>query len=201
MYQPVDECTVEPVTLDELKDQLNIVLTDTSRDTKLTDLISSARASAENKTKRYLRIGSEEEKAATYKLPLDTFPLTGNRIIKIFKCPVTEIVDITYYDLNNDLKTLDESYYDFDTINEPARIKESPGHSWPSTSEKFNAVIIQFKCGYQLAANVPHDIKRGILMIAAHLFENPADVVTGTQVNEIPESSAFLLNDYIVNTL
>jgi len=198
MYQLVDGCTVEPVALNELKNQLRIVESDTSRDTLLNSLISTARSKAEIKTKRYLRVGSTA-KAATYKLYLDAFP--SNRTIKIYKCPVTEIVDITYYDLNNVSQTLDASYYDSDVVNEPARIKEAYGYCWPSTREKLNAVCIQFKCGYLLAASVPDDIKRGILMIAAHLFENPADVVTGTQVNEVPESSTFLLNDYIVNTI
>ena len=89
-------------------------------------------------------------------------------------------------------------YYDVDIYNEPARIKEAYNQSWPSIREQLNAVFIEFKCGYGLQNNIPDSIKQGILSIATHLFENPSDVVTGTQVNEIPESSTWLLNDYVI---
>jgi hypothetical protein len=43
---------------------------------------------------------------------------------------------------------------------------------------------------------VPLPIKQAMYLIIGHLYENRQDVVTGTQVHEIPDSSKYLLESY-----
>ena len=193
-----NDATTEPVTPAELKSQLRI--TGTDFDTILAQKIQSARQRAEEMTLRYLRVGATA-KAAIFRYYLDDFPRDGTRKIKIYQCPVVSIIDIHYYDATGVLQELSSSYYNTDTISEPARIAEAYGYSWPSIQERINAVYIEFQSGYQLAANIPPMLKEGILMLAAHFFENPSDVMTGTQVNEIPESSKELFMQFRLNRL
>lgn len=199
-YQLYDtnDATVEPVTLSELKSSLNITSSD--KDTFLTSLIKPARIKAEQYTKRYLRVGNTS-KSAIYRLFLDKFPNEGDREIKIYMCPVVSITSIYYYNPSGTLTLLDSSYYNTDIISEPARIAESYNKTWPDIQDRINAIYIEFQAGYQLSANVPESIKQAIMMIAGHFNENPIDVVTGTQVNEIPQSSKWLLDDFRINRI
>lgn len=194
----INDATTEPVTLAELKSQLRITSSD--QDTMLGSIILAARQKAEEFTKRFLRVGATE-KAAIYRMFLDKFPDDGNREIKIYQCPVTVISSIYYYNASGVLTLLDTDYYDSDIISEPARIQEAYGYSWPTIQDRINAIYIEFQSGYKLATSVPPEIKQGILMIAAHLYENPSDIVTGTQVNTIPKASEWLLNDFRLNRI
>lgn len=196
MYHLYDSnsATVEPITVSELKAHLRI--TGTDHDDMLEAIIPVARSRAELFTKRYLRVGATA-KAAIYRLYLDKFP----KIIQIYQAPVVEISSIYYYNSGGVLTLLDPAEYNTDIISEPARIAEAYSKSWPTIRDRIHSVYVQFTSGYQLAASVPDQIKQGILMIAAHLFENPSDVVTGTQVNSIPQSSEWLLTDFRLNRI
>ena len=59
-----------------------------------------------------------------------------------------------------------------------------------------NALQINFTCGYGSASDVPAAIKQAMLLMIGHLFANRQDVVTGTQVNEVPQNSIDLLYPY-----
>jgi hypothetical protein len=59
-----------------------------------------------------------------------------------------------------------------------------------------NALQLNFTCGYTNAAAVPSPIKQAMYLIIGHLYENRQDVVTGTQVHQIPDSSKYLLEPY-----
>jgi uncharacterized phiE125 gp8 family phage protein len=58
------------------------------------------------------------------------------------------------------------------------------------------ALIVNFVCGYTNAAAVPQAIKQAMLLIIGHLYENRSDVLTGTQINEMPLASRYLLEPY-----
>ncbi len=176
----------EPVTTEELKAQLRI--THSSQDTMLASLIKAARQRAEFYTRRALI-------TSVWDLFLDSFPDSGD-CIWIRKCPVSVVTSVKYYDTSNTLQTWASTNWVSDVNDEPASIYEAYGKTYPMALAIKNAVQIRFSAGYANAAAVPEDLKRAVLMIAAHLFENPADIVSGTQINEVPQSSKWLMEPY-----
>ena len=184
MFKLITAPSVEPVSVDELKAQLRI--TGTSQNTMLTNLEKAARRIVED----YLRYSII---SATWELYLDSFPKTGD-CIWIQKSPVTDITFIKYI---NSSGVLTEIIKDTDFIADynakPCRVYEAYGKGWPSPRAIRNAVVVKFISGYATAAAVPDEIKQAILMLAATLYENPGDEVTGTQVNKIDKNSEWIL--------
>ena len=184
MYKLITAPTIEPVTVAELRSQLRI--TSTAQDTMLEVLIKAARANVED----YLRYALTNQ---TWELYLDAFPLSG-KYIWIQKSPVTDIVSLTYTSTAGVATTLTENT-DFvaDYHSMPCRLFEAYSKTWPTARAIPNAVVIQFKAGYATAAAVPDVIRQAIMMQAATMYENPADEITGTQVNKIDFNSDRLL--------
>jgi uncharacterized phiE125 gp8 family phage protein len=149
-------------------------------------LIKSARQNVEE----YLRYSVM---TSTWELYLDSFPKTGD-CVYIQKSPVSAITTFKYYNTSGVLTTLTENT-DFvsDFVSKPCRLYEAYGKSWPTPRVIRNCVVIRFVAGYVTPAAAPEEIKQAILMMAASLYENPADEVTGTQVNAINKNSEWIL--------
>ena len=111
----------------------------------------------------------------------------------INKAPLISVSSITYYDSDNNIQTLAASSYEVDIYGSPARFRIK---TMPSVYDRMNALQLNFVCGYANAAAVPQPIKQALYMIIGHLYENRQDVITGTQVNEIPMASEYLLQPY-----
>ena len=175
---------VEPLTLEEVKDYLRVDTT--SEDDLITSFITAARRQVEARTLRPLI-------TQTWLLSLDFSDIS--EIVYINKFPLQSVYSITYTDLNGDDQTMYETDYIVDFNSNPCRVQFI---NLPSTiNNQINAMQIYFDCGYgDLASDVPEDIKLAIKYIIGHYYENRQDVVTGTQVNEIPQSSQFLLEPY-----
>lgn len=187
MFKLITAQTVDVATVSELKSQLRI--TGTSQDTMLGSLIKAAQDSVEE----YLRFSLVP---STWELYLDKFPVSGD-YIWIQKSPVTDIVTLSYTSSAGVASTLTEGT-DFvaDYVSKPCRLYEAYSKTWPTARDIPNAVVIRFTAGYVSAAAVPEVIKQAILMHAATMYENPADEVTGTQVNLIFNDSKRLLAPY-----
>lgn len=178
--QPDDE----PLTLEEVKDYLRV---DTnSEDTLITSFIIAARRQVEARTYRPLI-------TQTWLLSLDFSDISD--IVEINKFPLQSVDSIKYFDIDGNIQTIDSSKYIVDINSNPCRVQFT---DLPSTiKNQINAMQIEFTCGYgDLASYVPEDIKLAMKFIIGHYYENRQDVVTGTQVNEIPQSSQFLLEPY-----
>ena len=178
--QPDDE----PLTLEEVKDYLRV---DTnSEDALITSFIIAARRQVEARTLRPLI-------TQTWLLSLDFSDISD--IVEINKFPLQSVDSIKYFDIDGNIQTIDSSKYIVDINSNPCRIQFT---DLPSTiKNQINAMQIEFTCGYgDLASDVPDDIKLAMKFIIGHYYENRQDVVTGTQVNEIPQSSQFLLEPY-----
>jgi uncharacterized phiE125 gp8 family phage protein len=178
--------TTYPVTLAEAK--LHLRVDGTDEDTLINALIAAATQQAENYTWRTLMTTVYEYIADSFskQIELDTFP-------------IATIDSIKYYDLNNVQQTLIVSAYESNLNECPVLIRPKENYYWPDTKIRFDAVTVRFTAGYASAAAVPAAIKQAILMIVGHLYANREDVVTGTQVNTMPQSSQYLLNTYRVN--
>lgn len=181
MYYLITAPTSEPIALTDAKDHLRIA--HDSQDDLITLLISAARKQFEND------VPSIQLMPATWGLTLDQWPsYNSNRGAHIFlqKYPLTAISSIKYYPSGSTtLTTLAPSNYEIDLTSYPGRIKFI--EDLPDLNEdKLNRILVTFTCGYADAASVPADIIAALKLMIGHLFENPQQVMTGTQVNQLP---------------
>jgi uncharacterized phiE125 gp8 family phage protein len=164
--------TVEPVSVAELKEHARI--DHGHEDARLASLITTARLMVEKDTRRKLC-------TQTVILSLDYLP---SYIVPDI-LPIQSISGITYYDGNNALQTLAASTYEADLYAEPVIIRPAFGQTWPTTYDRFGAVLVTMVAGYGAASAVPEDAKQAILLLASHWVENRESVLTGTISKEI----------------
>jgi hypothetical protein len=165
MFLYVNQTTqpiVEPVTLDQLKQQCNVDSGFTNDDTLIASYGVAARQYAEKYTRRAFFNQS-------WKLTLDHFPtylfsptvnpairrdyyyyagLWNGMTIAVPKPNCLSIDSITYVDLTGTTQTLSASDYVVDVNSIPARIVPSPGIYWPlNTLYIPGSVVVNFTCG------------------------------------------------------
>lgn len=184
LTQPI----VEPVSLSEARDHLNITASGSPAthpdDTKIERLIKSARTWVEQYMGRQLV-------RRKMRLTVPSLP-SGQRYVSprgmtamdiefgagVPNCvrlpggPVYDIDQITYYDSNNALQTLSSATYRV-INNNPAYVEQADGADWPSTANRSDAVRIDFWAGYQYGGgspatgytdNIPETARDAILM-------------------------------------
>lgn len=182
-YRLVTAPATEPLTLTEVK--LFLRVDDTTENDLITSLITTARSIVEGHI--WMPLISQ-----TWAMQFDKSELS-TMVWNVNKAPVSSFSSVTYYDTNNELQTLATTEYESDIYGSPARFRLK---SVPNVYDRMNALQVNFVCGYANAAAVPNPIKQAMYMIIGHLYENRQDVITGTQVNEIPMSSEYLLQPY-----
>jgi len=182
-YRLVTGPSTEPLTYAEVKAYLR--LNDDSEQTFVTSLITAARGIVEGHT--WMPLISQVQAMQFDKDELSQL------IVNINKAPLISVDSVTYYDNNNALATLSASSYESDVYSTPGRFRLKVV---PFVYDRMNALQVNFTCGYANAASVPQPIKQAMYMIIGHLYENRQDVVTGTQVNEMPKGSEYLLQPY-----
>jgi uncharacterized phiE125 gp8 family phage protein len=176
--------TTEPVTLAEAKADRRIDNVDS--DTQLGSLIMAARSMAETYTGRQLM-------PATYEFRLDRFALP----VLLPRPPLASVTSIVYVDTQGAAQTLDPGEYQIDATALPARLLPAFGKVWPWTRWQLNAVKITFVAGYADAGSVPVMIRRAILLLVGHWYENREPVVMGT-ATPLPMAVDSLLLPYRV---
>ena len=173
-----------PITLAEAKAFLRVDSDYDDDDTYITSLISVATQVVEQYTRRRLI-------TQTYIIYYDEFP----PYIDLQIGEVASVVEIRYYDENNDLQRLPTNQYDVDTRVRPGRIYQSNTGDFPNTYERPNAIEVEFIVGGS-ASDVAAPIVQAIYIIVGRYYENRQDVVMGTQVNELPLMVEYLLTPY-----
>lgn len=170
--------TVEPVTVEEVKDWLRID-SDDEVDT-LRSLIKAARQKCETYTRRQFI-------TATYKYYLDDFPSDATDILVLPRPPLQSINSITYVDTAGDTQTWSSDEYSADTKTEPGRVKLGYTYVWPASRNQRHAVTVTYVAGYGDSASfVPESIKTAVKFWVAHWYENRELVQTGTTVTPMP---------------
>jgi uncharacterized phiE125 gp8 family phage protein len=153
---------------------------DTTEDTLLTALITSARQYVEAVTRRQLI-------TATWDFYLDMFP--SHNFINIPLGKLQSITSMAYTDSDGTVTTMGVTTdYLVDSSSEPGRIVLPFSGSWPSsTLYTVNPIAIRFICGYgATAADVPAAIRSAIKMTVEDLYENRSAVHNraGVQIAE-----------------
>lgn len=156
---------LEPVTLSELKKQLEIAATDTAHDTHLTRLITRARRMVERETRRALI-------TQTWLMTGPGFPV-GKRNVWLPRPPLQTVSWVKYYDTAGIQQTWTSAEYLVITTSTPGRVDLHPDYSWPTVqASRDNAVQIQYVAGYgDAAAAVPGELCQAIEALAAFWFE------------------------------
>ena len=170
------------ISLDDLKNQLNYPLTDTSKDAQFTVLIKAAVSWAQGYCGRIF-LDSELISYLYY--------ISGDKI-ELTRGPITEITSIKYYDAANELQTLSSDLYSLDNTDTTSYIQFSDEFEELEMYERWDAVQITYRSGWVNAAAVPEDIKIAVTMHAARLYTHPDD-----GVNERATISERMLNNYI----
>ena len=180
----------QPVTLSQLKDHLNLGSTFDSDDTLLTLQIEAATSWAEQFTGRKFidqeltmflddwpfSIFSETWWAGTRQGARQTIRQSED-YISIPWPPLASITSVSTFSDDNTETVYSSSNYitdnsDFDIM---GRLIFNLSSTFPSDLRSRNAIKIVFRAGYGAAADVPADVKQGILMIAAYLYTNRGD--------------------------
>lgn len=174
--------TSEPVTLTEMKSQMNVVISDD--DTYISDLISAARDHIE--TVAEVSLFTE-----TFRVTLDGF--WGGKPLLLERPPLQSITSIVYDDADDVEQTLASSYYVVDTDSEPGTVYLAEDQSWPTTRGKPRAVRVTYVAGWSTTALIPPRTKHLVKMLVAHWYENREPVVIGGSPKELPFSIRSLI--------
>ena len=103
----------------------------------------------------------------SFRLTLDRFA----GAILLEKPPVLSVQYIRFYDPAGVQQTLHPDDYLLDAESEPGYVLPAPGHAWPATQARVNAVEVVYTCGYGADDTlVPDDTKGYILGKVAEHF-------------------------------
>ncbi len=176
----------EPVTLEEAKQHLRVVVLDD--DELIARLIVAARQMIEGRTQRSL---VPVEKTVALPAFCDGVPLPG--------APFTEVESVTYTDVDGAQQTLAPSVYEVYPYAEPARLHLAAGASWPATQPRRAAVVITYTVGYAAPEDVPAPLKQWMLLAIGAMYDHREQLVAGVTVDALPDSFMSLLyQPYVV---
>lgn len=158
---------VEPVTLDQAKQQVEVLLADHTYDALLTDYIAAAREYVENRSGHILIERDLVEYRACFGEWIET------------KRPITDVLTVGYSDADGNPATVD-SY----VVAPPNRIY--PDGSWP-TVQAGSSIRLEYTAGYP-AGDEPRALLQAIKMLVAHWFSQRESVAVGLIPTEVPHA-------------
>jgi uncharacterized phiE125 gp8 family phage protein len=173
----VTAATAEPVSLTEAKDHCRVSYDE--EDGIIQRLIYDAMDYCQKRDS-----GRRQYINTAYDWKLSSFP--SYRLI-LPRAPLQSVTSITYYDSIDTSTVLSSSLYHVATPDDgKGWVQPISGESWPSTYERPNAVTIRFVAGYgSTAASVPSTIKRAMLLLIGHWYENRESSLIGTISKEV----------------
>lgn len=182
-YKVTTAPTTEPITLALAKEHLRV--TDTAEDTLITSLIVVAREWCEKyEHKKYM--------TQTITVHFDSF--AEKMFLPV--APALSITSITYTDTDEEVQTLDSSYYELSTYDEPAFIYPAYNMSYPTILSVNNSITVTYLAGYSATdtdvTQVPSRVKHAIKLVLSHLYEH-REQNSEITLNEIPFSAKNLL--------
>jgi uncharacterized phiE125 gp8 family phage protein len=180
---------IEPVTVDELKQELRI--DDTSMDALLARHITAAREAVERLTRRALI-------TQTITATFPAWPYNDDGALSLPVGNVLEVSTVKYWDENNAQQTVSEDDY-FYLSGQPGGVQFGESFQFPSVYPRRDAIEIVFTAGFgESASSVPMMLKVAILQYAAYNVSEALPVNVGNIVNEMPLKFRTLVNSYRV---
>lgn len=149
------------VSLAAVKETLRIMPADTSLDLTISLWCRGVIEDAEHELGRSLVTQG-------WRLTLDEFP----DALRLDYPPLISVQSVTYYDANDVLQTLDPADYLVDNVTEPGYVVPGRGKAWPDTSDRVNAVMVDYTAGYGVSdASVPACVQLYILAKLVEQFD------------------------------
>ncbi len=179
-----------PITLDEVKAQLNLDDALTADDPLVISYARAATEQAEAFTGRVLITQTWTAfydywpRVPTHREPLgegwhrgpDTLLDSPGRELFLPRPPLQSIVHVKTYDDNDVATTFAASNYFVDVASVPGRLILRKSVAAPTINRTANGLEIQFVAGYGANyGDVPRSIRDGILQFAAFMYENRGD--------------------------
>ena len=181
----ITAATIEPVTLDEVKNHLRLSSSSSEEDALLTALIGAARGHVEARTGRVLM-------ETTLERVMDGFPSAP---YEIHPAPLLSVTSVTYLDADGDSTVFSSDDYRVETYAgptcRPGVISLGYGEEWPTPQAIVRNVRLRFKAGYLTTtatsataqrAAVPAELRQAILFLVAEMYERRTVATTGTIV-------------------
>jgi len=175
-----DTLALEPLTIDDAKDQVRIYTDDLNR--QLVDAVQEIRAYCETYTGRTLRT------EVTRELSMSEWPC---RAFRLPWPPITYLSWIKYCDVNNTEQSVSEDDYSIIKSTDMYGIVEFVA-DWvkPALYNRLDAVKIQYVTGYETRDAVPLEIKRAMKILLSVEFD---DVPPAREANAVGRAKAMLI--------
>jgi uncharacterized phiE125 gp8 family phage protein len=182
MYSPVLVAApaTNPVTITEAKATLDVPYTE--KDTLITDLISAA-------TNHLERLLDRRFITQTWRQDFDGF----ERCLRLPLVPVASIASVKYDDADSVEQTVNSANYALLADESGAYVRFADGYSFPTTDGIDPTVRVAYVVG-EAAAEAA--IKRAILMLVRHWFDNPSAVQVGQPAQAMPMAVEALIGPY-----
>lgn len=165
--------TVEPLTLSELIEQLNLD-DDSAQLENLTAYLQAVRQHVE-------RIAGVAMLTQTLEWTLDGWPSPTRANpwggIRLPRPPVQSVTSVKYVDTDGVEQTWAASNYTLNTREVPARIDRAYNVSWPSIRAQPNAITIRYIAGYTSAGLIPADLRAALRLAVGSLYEYREDLL------------------------
>jgi hypothetical protein len=202
---------VEPLTLSEIKNYLNIIETspaDTTQDDLLTSLIIAAREVAETAQNKDLiqkqwdmtmdlLIGYDAIAGAAYPLRFNSVYNFGVGYELELRFPLQSVELFQYTDKDGNITTLSETS-DYIVDKHRSWVVPPYNHIWPFfVPYPSSSVLIRYTSGYPLThpfwANEGHRIKQGMRLLISAWFNGRLPWEPGSTAHELPFAVTALL--------
>ena len=112
--------------------------------------------------------------------------------------PVQSVAHVKTYDDDDTATTMAASKYYLDSVRDPARIILRTGETWPSSLRVANSIEVRYTAGYGAASAVPQDIKIGMLMHMAYMYDQRGDMKNYQETINLPPMVEQLYQPYKV---
>jgi uncharacterized phiE125 gp8 family phage protein len=203
MLKPVR--TVAPATdtllpLDAVKAQLNVLFDDD--DPLIRALTEAAIARADACSGTLGRALLTQSWKATFRdfLCQGRWYYDGSPILRLPLGDLIALTSVKYYDTNNAQQTLAVTVYQAFSDESGPFVALKPLQQWPSIYARADAVEVIWQAGYgPTAADVPADLRHGLLMLIAYWYENRETAsLSQLTLSEMPFATTALLEKYRV---
>jgi uncharacterized phiE125 gp8 family phage protein len=173
----------EPVTIAEAMAALRV--DDSGEIPKLQLLLSAAREFVERQTGRALISQQWSMSFEDWPSCKDPYP----RRIYIERAPLISVQAVTYFDTDGVEQTLSTDDYRAQSGGADGYgfIELKADSIWPDIEDRADAITIEFTAGHGAAStNIPANIRQTVLLLLAHMYDNPAPVNVGNITTELP---------------
>ncbi len=112
-----------------------------------------------------------------------------NKDVYLRVLPVTGLVSVTYYDLDNAEQTASLPDFELYKSGDWAFVRSD---NWPGTYDRPDAITVTYQAGFGAEPDVPDEIKQAIKLIVAHWYQN-RESSSEKNLKEIPIAASHLL--------